>query len=1293
MARIPHHQRGDTPVSGGQRASRWEKRPIWVPVSGGQFIGEITELGSIAANLSVLGTRRMQGFTMDTDTLRPGQSWGYARLHCMTHLKNISRLLLEVIVLLGVIEVLIMLALPYLLPGLSGIVEAVLDAALLAVLATPAVVWRVARAFQQADATVPHVATSLRLQLLAALLVLMGGLTVTGIAMSGAHAEMLDKARISFSGMKSMVADEASWRLTQQSFGLEGARGVFAAGESINRHEFRAYVQSHNIGQDSSGVAGIGFIERVPRPQLDAFTARERADGAPGFSVQSTGTAADLMVVKFLEPQLDAQFIGTDLAADPMLQASIGEAIASGEAAASHQMQLPGAAPGTRGFVVMLPVYRGGAIPTTVQDRTEQFSGLVFAVVNAAKCLSPMSRAGAGGLNFCIHASSHADDESLLFSSEAAHDDCDAHDQLFNATEQFSVYGEPWTLVASSTPQFDLAIDRSIPATIATCGMILSMLLAASLLSLLMSRDRARVLAHEMTRELRASEEAARMATLKAERVAEIARRTSNAIMIMDELGLIEWVNDGFTRITGYTAAEVTGRRPSDFLHGPATETAAAEALSALILDRRSGNLEITSYTKEGRPIVLRVEIAPLSTRAGAQTGSMIISSDITEQKRATEALAIERERLDLAVSGADLGLWDWNPVTGTLVVNDRWAAMLGYTLDELPATVTAWSSRVHPDDLQMVTRTVRQAMEQNTAYSCEHRLRHRDGSWRWILDQGRVAARNAQGQVVRMVGTHTDITARKDSERRMVESERRFRMLADSAPMLVWTSGTDAKCDYFNRSWLDFTGRSTAMELGDGWTQGVHPDDLSHCMQTYQEAFTARQPFEMEYRLRRHDGVYRTLLDRGTPRLSIDGVFDGFVGACVDVTELHEAQHRAEAANKAKSEFLANMSHEIRTPLTAILGFADLLRDDGDIELAPQRRVHAIDTIKNAGTHLLTIINDILDLSKIEADQMTTERIETPLGTILRDLETLMRQRARDKSIALETLLETPIPDRIVSDPTRLRQILMNLIGNAVKFTQAGKVTVRVAAINESSSQRLRIDVEDTGPGMTADQADRLFHAFVQADGTVTRRFGGTGLGLMISRRLASLMGGTVSLAHTLLGQGSTFRVELPLEAVTDAVPLSSLSPGAAPSPSPTPEVSLRLDARILVAEDGIDNQRLIKFHLTKAGARVDIAENGQLALEALERAHREGTPYDLLLTDMQMPVMDGYTLARTLREQGSKMPIVALTAHAMADDRAKCTNAGCDDYATKPIDRQALIQTCLRWLPSRPPAAVQPT
>jgi PAS domain S-box-containing protein len=392
-------------------------------------------------------------------------------------------------------------------------------------------------------------------------------------------------------------------------------------------------------------------------------------------------------------------------------------------------------------------------------------------------------------------------------------------------------------------------------------------------------------------------------------------------------------------------------------------------------------------------------------------------------------------------------------------------------------------------------------------------------------------------------------------------------------------------------------------------------------------------------------------------------------------------ARLKAESASRAKSEFLANMSHEIRTPLTAILGYAEMFREEGGQSMTPTQRGQTLDTIRNAGEHLLAVINDILDLSKIEADRMTIERVETPLIQIVHEVESLIRPRASEKGVSLSVELGTVVPERIVSDPTRLRQILTNLAGNAVKFTDAGGIRIRLSVSRLTS--RLVIDVMDTGKGMTQEQAGRLFTAFMQADQSVTRRHGGTGLGLSICRRLAGLMGGTVELRRTRVGGGSWFRCVFPMEAVPETRWVDRMDVIGQAGPLVESAAALgRLTGKILLAEDGTDNQRLIGFFLRKAGAIVEIAENGSVALLAVEKAASSGEPFDLLLTDMQMPVMDGYRLATLLRARGSEIPIVALTAHAMAEDRDRCLEAGCDDYATKPIDRARLIEVCARWM-----------
>jgi signal transduction histidine kinase/CheY-like chemotaxis protein/HPt (histidine-containing phosphotransfer) domain-containing protein len=382
-----------------------------------------------------------------------------------------------------------------------------------------------------------------------------------------------------------------------------------------------------------------------------------------------------------------------------------------------------------------------------------------------------------------------------------------------------------------------------------------------------------------------------------------------------------------------------------------------------------------------------------------------------------------------------------------------------------------------------------------------------------------------------------------------------------------------------------------------------------------------------------------------------------------------------AREASRAKSEFLANMSHEIRTPMTAIIGYADLLLDP---ETTAGERVTHIQTIRRNGEHLLGILNDILDLSKIEAGKMTIEHVRCSPSAIIVDVASLMRARAIEKGLFFEVHYQTPIPETIDSDPTRLRQILMNLVGNAIKFTASGGIRILARCEHvESASPTLTLEVVDTGIGLSQPQATLLFQPFVQGDTSTTRKFGGTGLGLAICRRLALILGGDISLDSS-PGRGSSFRLAVTTGSLAGVRMLEELheagipETGTSPSCAPAAEV---LTCNVLLAEDGLDNQLLISTHLTRAGAHVTVAENGRIALELALAAAFAKEPFDVILMDMQMPEMDGYAATSELRRRGYTGPIVALTAHAMAGDRERCLSAGCSDYLTKPIGRSKLV------------------
>ena len=583
----------------------------------------------------------------------------------------------------------------------------------------------------------------------------------------------------------------------------------------------------------------------------------------------------------------------------------------------------------------------------------------------------------------------------------------------------------------------------------------------------------------------------------------------------------------------------------------------------------------------------------------------------------------------------------------------------------------------------------------------------HAPDQRRWFMMR---ASRFSSPGPVRVVVSHENITAIKLAE----EERRQFAALVERSDDLIATFALDGTLLYMNQAGEQRVGLdATAIVAGP-------PPNLFDWIEPAEAAAELRDRILPRVRERgRYEGEFDLANPRTLQRVPThlhlflveradDGMPPYLAAIGRDVTEqrrartaLQLAKDEAEAASRSKSEFLANMSHEIRTPMTAILGFADILfeRLEGTEDAA------AALTIRRNGTHLLEIINDILDLSKIEAGKMNVQRLPCAPVDVIADVVSLMRVRAEAKQLTLDVEYQGPLPTTIETDRTRLRQILINLVGNAIKFTRTGGVRLCVRLESQGPEPCLAIDVVDTGIGMTPEQTCRLFRPFTQVDSSATRSFSGTGLGLAISRRLAEMLGGTLDVASQ-AGSGSTFTLRIatgPLDPQTStagpaALPAATLPPGAAlpstalpntaqpnaaPSNAALPHEPAatgdRLTCHVLLAEDGIDNQRVICHFLRQAGAEVTVVENGEQAVAAVEA--RGEPPFDLILMDMQMPVLDGYAATARLRQHGCRLPIIAITAHAMQGDRQRCVDAGCDDYCSKPIERAQLLKLVRRY------------
>lgn len=697
---------------------------------------------------------------------------------------------------------------------------------------------------------------------------------------------------------------------------------------------------------------------------------------------------------------------------------------------------------------------------------------------------------------------------------------------------------------------------------------------------------------------------------------------------------------------------------------------------------------------------------------------------DITPEVVGKLELEKTRERLDLATRAANVGLWDWSIEDGNVYFSDTYFTMLGYEPGELEMSFRTWAQLVHPDDIERAHEDIRRHFEDRQPFSCEHRLRTKSGHWMWIRSTGEVVERGPEGAPRRMVGVHVDIDRAKQAN-----------IALNTALALRARPGEshalEEVCKTLRRlTRTDFVGivrrdgedlRIVAMSEGRiTASRTTFPVDSVHCLNLDDREPRSTMAGAMEVYPR--DKMLRTLEANGYSSLSLQDSNQLALGAILVATRKHlevgedflsrlqlfasraeaelerldfeaslrSAKEQAEAASHAKSDFLANMSHEIRTPMTAILGYADLL--GGDFAEDQEKVTDAVRTIQSNADHLMTLINDILDVSKIEAGKLSVEQIPTDCAVVVREVAELVAPMAREKGLEFRTSFETPIPARITSDPTRLRQVLLNLVGNAIKFTESGSVKIRLA--HDAATETIAFHVEDSGIGMTPEQCEKIraFSAFMQADTSTTRKFGGTGLGLRISNALATLLGGGIEV-ESRSGRGSTFTARVRTGPLLD---VRLITPDAVDEH--VREQRLRLQAvdpceadarpleglRVLLAEDGRVNQRLISLHLERAGAAVTIRDNGLQACVTIEQASAEELPH-VVFMDMQMPELDGYSATRRLRRGGFEIPIIALTANAMDGDRQKCLDAGCDDYLTKPIDKIALVQTCDRLARSR--------
>ncbi|AMV31073.1 Autoinducer 2 sensor kinase/phosphatase LuxQ [Pirellula sp. SH-Sr6A] len=666
---------------------------------------------------------------------------------------------------------------------------------------------------------------------------------------------------------------------------------------------------------------------------------------------------------------------------------------------------------------------------------------------------------------------------------------------------------------------------------------------------------------------------------------------------------------------------------------------------------------------------------------------------DVHGQRITEELLAQSEHRWKSAVEGNGDGLWDWDIVSGSVIFSNLWKEMIGYTPHEIENDFSQWLSLIHQDDVPSTFEKLNKHLRSETEhYETQFRLRCKDGTWKWILARGMVVSRNEYGEALRMIGTHTDISTRKEIE---VRTQQLASIVNCSGDAIIRES-LDGIIETWNHGAELLFGYPANRAIGNPLKMLYREQDEGVYQKSHDSVWKGEVFRVLDASLVAEDRSERAVSIVASPIFDPHGrviaasyIYHDISDFKVSAEQLKIARELAEQANRSKSEFLANMSHEIRTPMTAIIGYSSLMKDSLAPHDLPREFEDYIDTIQRNSKHLLSLINDILDLSKIEAGKLDIEIAAFSLRILLADVIGSMQSKAMEKGIRLVLDTPEPFPLTVVTDPTRLRQILINLIGNAIKFTHEGIVQVRCEY--ELSRSTLSVRIRDTGIGMSESQMQRLFQPFQQADSTTSRKFGGTGLGLSISKRLASMLKGDIRV-ESVLGEGSVFTLEVQCNATFKSVgsvgstlpveqekPLNSVHSVVA---NPTDQRRKRLDGlRILLVEDGPDNQRLITYFLQRDGAVVTLANDGLEAFEKITTSIATdplSIAFDVIITDIQMPNMDGIELTKRVRSLDIDIPIIALTANAMKGDSDFCLANGCSCYLPKPIDRESLISSC---------------
>ena len=666
-------------------------------------------------------------------------------------------------------------------------------------------------------------------------------------------------------------------------------------------------------------------------------------------------------------------------------------------------------------------------------------------------------------------------------------------------------------------------------------------------------------------------------------------------------------------------------------------------------------------------------QLTALSTLAEQTARHIETRAELTLFQAKVNALGESERRFRTIADASPMLLWISDEAGNRTFFNQAWCEFTGLSRED--SIADHWMKSIHPDDREVYNKKWEETSHQRIRFQQEFRLRHCSGTYRWVLEQA-MPMFSSSGRLEGYVSSCVDLSSRMTDELQYQNNEARFRAISEAAPLGIFVTDSDGNYIYTNIQFQKITGQTAEESFGSGWQRALADEDRERVAASWYAATRTAQPFEEVYRFRKPNGEIAWASVKAAAINSTDTV-SGWVGTVEDITarlkadaELIEAKQSAEAATHAKGQFLANMSHEIRTPLTAIIGFAEALKEER--KHAPDE-LHSLDVILSNGRHLLDIINGILDLSKIDAGALTIERTSFNLVEMIEEVRMMFTPRIAEKALSFSVKYEWPLPAHVITDPLRLKQVLINLLSNAIKFTDNGWIELTVGF--DSTTKHVNFTIADSGIGIAPEQIEKLFKPFSQANESITRQFGGTGLGLTISSHLVHALAGTIEVSSA-PGNGSTFSFCIRPELDTTPRFINEV-PGEEPLTKSATASQQRFEGRVLFADDALDNRRLVDHLLRKAGINPVLVEDGQ---QAITTALAE--QFDLILLDVQMPNVDGLTAARTLRQAGVRTPIVSLSAGAFTSDVLKAIEAGCSMHLAKPFTRESFFEMLRRFL-----------